>query len=283
MTQDEAIMQTIRENPGDDLPRLAYADWLEERGRPGDAERAEFIRVQIELARLGPDGGPRSLALVQREGELLQAHRPSWVKAMPHWSRQQTTAFRRGFVAHVDVLVQHFLRGAATLRRRTPLESVHLRFRGAPEYLRAVFASPHLGGLRRLDLSFNEALDADGVAALACSPHLASLTDLDLMGNVLGDEGVRALADSPHLARLTSLVLSRNDIGLGVRSLAASPQLGRLEVLDLGNNRITSEDALTLARSPYLPRLIWLSLDGNPIGAEGRALLEQRFGKSVYL
>jgi uncharacterized protein (TIGR02996 family) len=33
--------------PPDDTPRLVYADWLEENGEP---ERAEFIRVQVELS-----------------------------------------------------------------------------------------------------------------------------------------------------------------------------------------------------------------------------------------
>lgn len=43
------ILRAILEDPQDDLPRLAYADWCEEHG---DAERAEFIRVQLELAKL---------------------------------------------------------------------------------------------------------------------------------------------------------------------------------------------------------------------------------------
>src|SRR5262245_13175122 len=51
----EALLQAVCDNPTDDAPRLVYADWLEENG---DSERAEFIRLQIELARL-PLGDPR--------------------------------------------------------------------------------------------------------------------------------------------------------------------------------------------------------------------------------
>jgi uncharacterized protein (TIGR02996 family) len=50
MTPD-AFMAAICDAPADDGPRLVYADWLEERG---DTGRAEFIRVQCELAAPGP-------------------------------------------------------------------------------------------------------------------------------------------------------------------------------------------------------------------------------------
>ena len=49
MTSDEqALMSAILADPADDTPRLQLADWLEEQG---DADRAEFIRVQCELAK----------------------------------------------------------------------------------------------------------------------------------------------------------------------------------------------------------------------------------------
>ena len=43
------LLAEIIAHPADDAPRLIYADWLEEHG---DSARAEFIRVQCELARL---------------------------------------------------------------------------------------------------------------------------------------------------------------------------------------------------------------------------------------
>lgn len=53
MNDHDAFLRTICENPLDDAPRLIYADWLEERG---EGERAEFIRCQIELARMDEEG-----------------------------------------------------------------------------------------------------------------------------------------------------------------------------------------------------------------------------------
>ena len=50
MTDRDAFLCAIREAPDDDAPRLVYADWLDECKEPA---RAELIRVQCELARLG--------------------------------------------------------------------------------------------------------------------------------------------------------------------------------------------------------------------------------------
>jgi uncharacterized protein (TIGR02996 family) len=50
MTSDEsALLAAVRAAPEQDLPRLVYADWLDDQGQP---ERAEFIRVQCEFPRL---------------------------------------------------------------------------------------------------------------------------------------------------------------------------------------------------------------------------------------
>jgi len=55
MTERDAFLQAIRDSPDDDTPRLVFADWLTENG---DADRAEFIRVQCELARRWPLAPP---------------------------------------------------------------------------------------------------------------------------------------------------------------------------------------------------------------------------------
>jgi uncharacterized protein (TIGR02996 family) len=47
MTDDEAFIRAIVDRPGDDLPRLVYADWLDERGDP----RGEYLRIEMELAK----------------------------------------------------------------------------------------------------------------------------------------------------------------------------------------------------------------------------------------
>lgn len=48
MSDEAGLLSAIREAPADDLPRLVYADWLEDQGRH---ERGELIRLQLALAR----------------------------------------------------------------------------------------------------------------------------------------------------------------------------------------------------------------------------------------
>lgn len=51
MNDKDALMAAILTDPHDDLPRLVFADYLDDHG---DGERSAFIRVQVELSRLGP-------------------------------------------------------------------------------------------------------------------------------------------------------------------------------------------------------------------------------------
>lgn len=48
-------MRTIIQQPGEDTPRLLYADWLDENAtREYERDRAEFIRLQVHQARRDP-------------------------------------------------------------------------------------------------------------------------------------------------------------------------------------------------------------------------------------
>jgi uncharacterized protein (TIGR02996 family) len=48
MTDGDLLLARVIADPACDAVRLVYADWLQENGQP---ERAEFVRVQVELAR----------------------------------------------------------------------------------------------------------------------------------------------------------------------------------------------------------------------------------------
>jgi uncharacterized protein (TIGR02996 family) len=141
MTDGDALLAAIRENPEEDLHRLAYADWLDEQpptrecptckdrgnwevvdadgftvaihacftcggtGRVsnGNAERAEFIRDQITTGR--PTNPPST------------DHLMVWVvadKVFPKRSTAQVVnavTFRRGFVDEVRLSAAAFLGG----------------------------------------------------------------------------------------------------------------------------------------------------------------------------
>jgi uncharacterized protein (TIGR02996 family) len=94
MNHEDAFLADIVEHPSEDAPRLVYADWLDERGRPGDADRAEFIRLQCELVRL-PDIDPRKVPLSERGRQLLAAHESAWVGELR--GLVEGGEFRRGF------------------------------------------------------------------------------------------------------------------------------------------------------------------------------------------
>ncbi len=88
----DAFLHAIHASPADDLPRLVYADWLEENN---DAPRAEFIRVQCELATIDAID-PQRAALEDREHALLNEHEDRWLgKSRPHMDEWE---FARGFV-----------------------------------------------------------------------------------------------------------------------------------------------------------------------------------------
>ena len=102
MDDDMAFLRAIRERPDDDLPRLIYADYLDERGQ---SARAEFIRVGCERARL-PDGDYRHRQLVERELELLADNQDDWERPFP---AALTVRFDRGFAFSVEMEAHQFL------------------------------------------------------------------------------------------------------------------------------------------------------------------------------
>lgn len=50
MTEETAFLTAIAGAPGDDTPRLAFADWLDERGGRAEVALAEFIRLTVDLS-----------------------------------------------------------------------------------------------------------------------------------------------------------------------------------------------------------------------------------------
>ncbi len=106
----EQLERQIHDNPDDDAPRLIYADWLEENGKP---DRAEFIRVQIALAieTLSPD---ERKGLTAREKQLLLQHHTEWLGELApflvnakdmigYFAREPKCQFRRGFLEVLDI------------------------------------------------------------------------------------------------------------------------------------------------------------------------------------
>ena len=107
----EGFLQDILAHPDDDAPRLIYADWLDEQG---ESERAEFIRVQIALARMDEDD-ERRVELEDRERELLAAHEATWEAPFRGFAGRVT--FRRGLPDLIETQTATFI--LAAWRRTT--------------------------------------------------------------------------------------------------------------------------------------------------------------------
>ncbi|MBY0232307.1 MAG: TIGR02996 domain-containing protein [Gemmataceae bacterium] len=255
---ERMLLHAILEEPQEKLPRLVYADWLEENGRE---PRAEFIRAQIALD--GLEEGEAKERLLQREADLRSAHEAEWRAELPEIPGLEWGAFAWGMVetAHVRSW-KAFKDGIEAAWQATPIQSVRfsrLSARGA----QALARHPGLARLfDRLDLRSCAIGDA-GLAALAESPHFRPFhLVLDSCG--IGDDGIAALARSERAARLNSLALRSNHLNeAGAAALGASPHLGALQGLFLDYNSIGSAGLAALLRG--LPGLTWLQLDSTDI------------------
>jgi len=139
----------------------------------------------------------------------------------------------------------------------------------------------HLGGFDR-NRRYEIALDT-----LAANPALANLTHLlfhphcaeagdedDRDRSYLPLDQVRALVRSPHLSSLTHLQLRLSDMGdEGVREIVASGILKRLRWLDLRHGCVTDEGAGLFAACPDARNLDRLDLSRNAVTAAGLAVL----------
>lgn len=275
MRLHEPFIRSIAGTLDDDTPRLIYADWLEDHGDP---ERAEFIRVQCEFARLGKDD-PRRGPLHERQAQLLAEHRTAWLP--PGWSfpAHPPETWRRGFVSRVQKRRGRLTReDGASLAAVPMLESLSLVQIGVTDgeflhlpplpNLRELFILLRVGGqltdasfshlgqwpaLERLSL-FATGLTNGGLAHLAAIRGLRSLAvGNELRGEALSDEGLAHLAGMTDLAELS--FRSAGVTGRGLEVLATLPGLRKLAVGGCG----LTEDAI-----PSLVRCRWLEeLDLN--------------------
>lgn len=299
MDSREGFAAEIRANPGDVVPRLVYADFLEESGDP----QGEFVRVQCELAGTSVTGQPPA-RLREREAELLEAYGETWLGRLRDLGAEgvDTRCFRLGLAERVripadrvpDVVDQlceaepalHCLevRGAdrginelvaATLPPQiveVELASNGLLAEYVPEFLRA----PWRETIRVLNLGFNRLGDA-GIAALT-DQEWPELQRLVLDSTRLGPEGVRAIATWPTMSHVESLSLNLNAVGAGATWLGRSVVLNELRRLALASNRIDQGGAEAFAGAAWFGSIEELVLRHNPLGSAGLRALANSTG-----
>ncbi len=142
---EAGFLQDIHAHPEDDTPRLIFADFLDDNHQPA---RAQLIRLQCRLARLGPEDPEYDLLHLQ-EQELLKEHGAAWLGHLPAWARK-VAKFQRGFVNHLTMKTNYYLRVGKQLRQQVYFDSLHLDPLTQTEKL---LASGLLAGIRHLALT----------------------------------------------------------------------------------------------------------------------------------
>ncbi len=291
MTDDELLRATIAARPDDDLPRLVYADFLEEGGH--DA-RAELIRVQCELER------HPTAELRRRETELLP-HAPGWRVA--GLTGPQT--FKRGMIESVETTAEALARLEPGVLSLHPVR--HLRLVNADRWTQELarldiwrrvesltlnnnnfgvgdrlhlLDQADMPALKTLSLR-NNRLWPEAVAALAETRVAAQLRRLDLSGNPVGDEGVSTIARHPAFAGLAELIVRSDELpyserihALGAAAVAGSWTLASLTVLNFEAHDLGDAGLISLAGSSNSDRLLELDLSYNDIGLTGPESIE---------
>ena len=273
----DPLVAAVRAELDDDLPRLIYADYLDERGDP----RGAFIRTQVELAHT-PTEDSRRRELLAHEAALLAKYEHEWLGELS--GEMVEWGFHRGFL-EVSLSVNRFLDGEHAWLDGPTIAGVSVYAdKALPPGLFARFVeSPRAAHVHSINLGFEWVKDA-GCALIAGGQYFTSLLTLLLGNNGISDEGAIALANSPNLTSLRCLWLRSNLIGdAGAAAFAESPTLAGLRQLDLTNNEITSPGALALAQSPGMKQLQLLKISGNRFARQSRGgkALQQRFGNRV--
>jgi uncharacterized protein (TIGR02996 family) len=167
-----ALLRAVLADP-EDAPRLVLADWLEEHGH---AQRAEFIRVQLALARLAARD-PEYQPLAARSRELENGPAQGWRKQEQPPSCLLDTVYHRGFLGEVQGTVAKWVKSAGGLFRMAPIRVATIELFGTK------------------------------VKEFAQSPALARLARLTLLTIIVNDQEANWLADSPFLAAVPHIVL----------------------------------------------------------------------------
>ncbi|MFO0842995.1 MAG: TIGR02996 domain-containing protein [Gemmataceae bacterium] len=191
---DKALLTAILADPDDDLPRLAYADWLDEHGDDG---RAEFVRGQVELARTDW-AEDRHAQLLARGRELEDRHRADWLAGAP--SGVVIGQFERGFPVRVGPPLWIHPAGLTPVHSTRWGRSMRLPCGSSPKP-----AGRRLASLQRFPQQSLYPARRQPSGRLAGWPSLAGFTTLDLGGGGLAEgKATSSPASRPWPARRLS-------------------------------------------------------------------------------
>jgi uncharacterized protein (TIGR02996 family) len=252
MTEHEALIEAILDEPEDERRRLVYADWLEENGTFADGIRAKLIRLNLQEHRAKP-GGPEWDALYAEINKLERRYSWLMVPVLPP-----------GFNFHSRVIGGLVEVTASTAAPRFIDWGEDYR-RGLPPWCRLL-----------VDLHRPPARGK--LLALLDSAAWPLVSELEVREYRWSAAEVNRLAGDPRAGNLAAWVLvggsGIGDIELG--ALAGSPHFRRLRTLVLYGDRISSDGLINLARAAGMPKLRTLSITKKPADDAWRGVLRER-------
>lgn len=270
MTQHLPFLRAIAQAPHDDLPRLVYADVLEETGDPVHEARAHLIRGQIALTHLvlGTPEHDEANKIVERLKELFH---DSWQWDLPEFLRNQRPMhWVRGFIESVEATLPELVQFGAELFDTCPILDLRLKSSRVDENLDAG-AFDELAFLERLTtlrigpFYWPFMADDGGTESQFFEEFMAArvwknVSTLDLSGNLIDDAWLVRF-----VSRLPEAIFAKT-----------------LKVLDLSFcTRITDAGANALATARSLERLQVLRLKNLEPRRTTRRMLVRRFGERV--
>jgi len=273
MSPDEdALLNGIAADPAADLPRLVYADWLEEHGQD---LRAEFIRIQCEIAKL--EVGPRAVIdrnvhLWRRQQELLDGHMDKLLKGVPFVPRPGQVPgvrFVRGFLDEIELNHEELSEQGESLLMSRPLpRRVALVYQDRQTSLYAQYES--------LTSSYDFDIGCL-VTSLHFIPHASASS---VSRSRIPDE------EQPERnviwKRLTSLTSTHSFLSpLTIPILRDG--MPELQALTFANHGLDDTEVIDLLNAGVLQRLSHISLIENAIGDQAAIELADRLGNSPNL
>lgn len=282
-----ALLAACRARPADDLPRLVLADWLDENGQ---SERAEFVRIQVEVSHPTADV-ERIRRLKRREADLLAEYESEWVSGYLATVEAMKPALRpdrRGYtgphppphrlvrgLVRVGNAVEFVDRPELRVWLRSPelhwLEQMDFTFTTVEWFVKADFPD-ELHGRIGLNVGYSGADPSawrKQLELLAVSSNFAAVRSLTVRRGAASHEVIEEIARA-DVSALVHLALPGDVLGRAAEVVASAP-FTALSSLDVGP--IPEAGLRALIASPYLGNLTHLNLLASPIGDGGLVAL----------
>lgn len=267
MTDHDALLAAVLAAPADDLPRLVYADWLDEHGDP---DRAAFIRTQVRLASADP-WEPAAVRVRAFDPDAVTG-RP-WVHTLPRppfaaeWLPDRP--FHRGFGWAVRLTaLTGLLDSGGRLFDEAPVGELHLPTATLDEW-RRVGRSAWLPRVRAVRF-FGTRMPVEPVRVFCDSPLATGIDSIrfDRSSGLALSELVEGIFQSPLGSQLRDLEFRAGDQHVGhilegfFQVGAKPPRLARLAFVTMG---LAFEEIYRLGHAPILIPLTELVIENNAL------------------